>query len=196
MNDICETLNWDPNANEPMHIFCEARGSPPHLAAVLVTREKSWMTHMPAPAVIRDMFVTRNDNQIMGLELLGLALALSTFGEIIRGCSVVMHCDNSGAEIAFSRGSARSWDHAQLVNAMWAHALLLKANIHVVRVSTDNNIADLPTRMQDDGALDAVMRLFEAVGTVCVPPRLDEMYYKDETWCELRDRVLCFLARP
>jgi len=195
-NEISETKEWNLRADEPIHIFCDARGAPPHLAAVLVTRERTLMTHMPAPTELLDMFIKRNDNQIMGLELLGLALALSTFREMIRGKCIIMHCDNSGAEVAFSKGSARAWDHAQLVNAMWAHALLLKIDVHIVRVSSESNIADLPTRMQDAGKFDAVMDLFSTVGAVVVPPVLDETYYKDETWCELRERVLSFLARP
>ena len=96
---ICEVKAWHKNVEAPVHVFCDARGSPPHLAAVLLTRHECVVTHMPAPQAILEMFVQRSDAQIMGLELLGLALALSTFAASLRGKRVVMHCDNSGAEV-------------------------------------------------------------------------------------------------
>ena len=44
------------------------------------------------------------------------------------------------------RGSARTWDHAQLVHAQWLHAAVLGMNIYIKRVDTNDNIADLPSR--------------------------------------------------
>ena len=44
------------------------------------------------------------------------------------------------------RGTARSWDHAQLVHEQWLQAALLEMQVFVKRVATDDNIADLPSR--------------------------------------------------
>ena len=44
------------------------------------------------------------------------------------------------------RGTARSWDHAQLVHAQWLQLALMGSQVHVLRVATDDNIADLPSR--------------------------------------------------
>ena len=49
-------------------------------------------------------------------------------------------------QVSVRRGSARKWDHAQLVHAQWLHAARCGMQLHVVRVATDNNIADLPSR--------------------------------------------------
>ena len=82
------------------------------------------------------------------------------------------------------------------MHAMWAHALTLGVDIHVVRVTSGNNIADLPTRMQEEDAFAAVTRLFETVEAKFVAPVLEEMYYKSETWFELKERMLAWLERP
>ena len=47
------------------------------------------------------------------------------------------------SQVAFRRGSARSYDHAQLVHRQWLHAAVERLDIHVVRVATDDNLADL-----------------------------------------------------
>ena len=46
-----------------------------------------------------DLFRRRNDNKIMALELLAIAMALSTFEKELRRRSVVIHCDNTGSEV-------------------------------------------------------------------------------------------------
>ena len=111
-------------------------------------------------------FTKRRDAQIMGLELLSITLGLQTFKGMLQGSKVVIHSDNTGAEVrplvvacafalllgvlllqvAFRRGSARSYDHAQLVHKQWLHAAVERLSIHVVRVATDDNLADLPSR--------------------------------------------------
>ena len=55
----------------------------------------------------------------MGLELLSVSLALGTFRKELEGRRVVLHSDNSGAEVAIRKGCARSHDHCQLVHAQW-----------------------------------------------------------------------------
>eukprot|EP00973_Karenia_brevis_P002177 293821-Karenia_brevis.AAC.1 len=55
----------------------------------------------------------------MGLELLAISLAFCTFRQMLAGRKVVVHCDNTGAEVAVRSGSARSLDHAQLVHKHW-----------------------------------------------------------------------------
>ena len=101
---------------------------------------------MASPPVILEHFKDRADNQIMGLELLAISLGLCSFEWLLEGNDVVIHSDNTGSEMAIRRGSARSWDHAQLVHAQWFQLVRLKINVLVKRVATDDNIADLPSR--------------------------------------------------
>ena len=82
----------------------------------------------------------------MGLELLSISLGMCTFEQLLCGRRVVVHSDNSGSEWALRRGCARRWDHAQLVHQQWLHALKMRLALHVVRVDTHDNIADLPSR--------------------------------------------------
>ena len=44
------------------------------------------------------------------------------------------------------RGTARCFDHAQLVHAQWLHAAKLRTQLWIQRVATDDNVADLPSR--------------------------------------------------
>ncbi len=52
----------------------------------------------------------------------------------------------SAFQAAIRRGTAVSMDHAQLVHAQWTQAARLGLSVHVLRVGTDDNIADLPSR--------------------------------------------------
>ena len=62
-------------------------------------------------------------------------------------------------QAAIRRGSARSMDHAQLVHAQWTHAAMLGLNLHILRVPTDDNIADLPSREACGGGCLSVWRV-------------------------------------
>ena len=125
-------------------------------------------------------FQARQDNQIMGLELLAISLGLCTFEKFLSGRKVVVHCDNSGSDASFRRGSARSWDHAQLVHEQWLHAVRCKMNLFIKRVATDDNIADLPSR--EDFVLLNTER------AVRIAPVLSDVYSEAETWAVLLER--------
>ena len=145
--DIAELRPWQGSRASRAHLFCDAAGNPAHLGAVLLIDRDCFWTHMAVPENILSFFKARKDNQIMGLELLSISLGLSSFEQLLRKRRVVIHSDNTGSEAATKKGTARSWDHAQLVHAQWLHAAMLGIDMHVVRVPTDDNIADLPSRM-------------------------------------------------
>lgn len=54
----------------------------------------------------------------------------------------------TGAEHATAKGSSRAWDHNQLVHAIWLQALLQRFHLWVIRVPTEDNVADLPSRSE------------------------------------------------
>ena len=144
--DIAELRPWKGPRGSIAHLFCDAAGHPAHLGAVLLIDKECFWTHMAVPEDILNSFKARKDNQIMGLELLSISLGLSSFERLLRKKRVVIHSDNTGSEAATRKGTARSWDHAQLVHAQWLHAAIMGIDMHVVRVPTDDNIADLPSR--------------------------------------------------
>lgn len=96
---VSEKRPWKLPKQHPVHVFCDARGNPPHLAAVLISTTDCKYTHMPAPPELVAWFTRRSDNQILGLELLGIALAFSTFKAELTNARVIVHCDNTGAEV-------------------------------------------------------------------------------------------------
>ena len=177
---LAERRDWHVVQEEVLHMFCDARGSPPTLAAVLFVQDECLYTHMVPPAHVMEQFRSRKDQQIMGLELLAISLGLCTFQSTLEGRRVVVHCDNTGSEVAIRRGTARSWDHAQLVHEQWLHAACKQISIFVRRVCTDDNIADLPSRGE--------LELLAAVGAVEVEPMLAATYMLDATWDVLQER--------
>ena len=138
---LSELRPWQLPSSPPAQLFCDARGYPPHLGAVLLVDGGWWFSHCAAPEVLMKKFQRRGDNQIMGLELLSISLGLWSFQNLLQGRKVVVHSDNTGAEVSrldpcrflqlqcftcwqasVARGSARSWDHAQLVHHQWTQA--------------------------------------------------------------------------
>jgi hypothetical protein len=59
---------------ETVELFCDARGEPPRLAAVLLDGDTKVYTDLKPSADIMALFQDRSDNQIMGQELLAIAL--------------------------------------------------------------------------------------------------------------------------
>ena len=97
---LAEVRVWGMPEQCPVNLFCDARGQPPHLAAILFCDGQRTFTHMKPPAAVLEQFKRRKDNQIMGLELLAISLGLSTFQEQLSGRKVVIHSDNSGSEVS------------------------------------------------------------------------------------------------
>ena len=125
-------------------------------------------------SIIMEQFQQRSDNQITTLEILAIAVGLSSFAHMLRGRRCVIFSDNRGAEGSVIKGASRAWDQCLLIHEVWtlvsvchrimccaAHVLLqawlLKLHFWVLRVPSEDNIADLPSReyyqlMDDIGA--------------------------------------------
>ena len=99
--DITQLHEWTEVEDVPVHLFTDASGgNGGYLGAVLFADGHVWWTHRDIPDKLRAAFCNRKDNQIMGLELLGIALGLSSFSHLIRNRKVIIHCDNTGAEVS------------------------------------------------------------------------------------------------
>ena len=84
-SDLCEVREWSAPEKEPVQLFCDARGSPPHMGVVIFVDNQCWWAHSIVSDETLARFRSRRDNQIMGLELLShLRFAHSI------GCSVVV----------------------------------------------------------------------------------------------------------
>ena len=164
---IVETREWLPDTRPPALLLCDARGEPPRLAAVLVSADQLSFTEVAPPAewlrrasalaapargdlavARRRLFRERNDAQITGLEILAIAVGLSTFAEALRGRRVRTFFDNVVAEGALRRGAARAFDHNLLIHNAWSLALAERIQVWVDRVPSKLTISDLPSREQ------------------------------------------------
>jgi hypothetical protein len=83
--------------------------------------DKEHRSHADAetPAELLALFHTRNDAQIMGQELLAVALGLCSFVDRLRGKCVRVWCDNKGGECCLRKGSAKTGDHNLLIHTVW-----------------------------------------------------------------------------
>ena len=59
----------------------------------------------------------------------------------------MVHCYNTGSEVVISKGSAKAFDHCQLVHAQWLHIVRLGIGVFLKRVKSKDNIADIPSRV-------------------------------------------------
>jgi hypothetical protein len=179
---ITGNRSWAELADTPIQLYADARGQPPRLAAVLICDGRISYTDWEPDADLLGFFRARKDNQIMALELLALALGLSTFGAQCRERRVRLFSDNVGAERCTKKGSAREWDHTALIHSIWLKAARLQAQLWVERVPTAENIADLPSRES--------YSLLQRLGAVFVEPMLDPVFRRPDAWEALSLRSL------
>lgn len=102
------------------------------------------------------------------------------------------------AQLGFRRGSARAYDHAQLIQRQWLQAAVLGMKVYVQRVSTNDNIADLPSRGVRSASYFFVflwhavlcqeLDLLKRMGAVEVTPRLRNEYLQKSCWEILHER--------
>ena len=187
--NLSQTQEWGERAQEVVHLWCDARGTPPRLAAVIYADEAFHYTDWAPDEEVLAPFFARRDAQILGLEQLALALGLSTFGHLCQGRSVQLWSDNTGAEGSARRGRARSWDHNCLAHSLWSAAVHLGCDLWVSRVPTERNISDLPSR--------ELYSLLQWLGARWASPVLHTDFRNPQAWRAIAG-VLCHasLRRP
>ena len=76
---------WVESEQKPLQLLCDARSTPPRVAAVLVVDGRiEYSDFEPSKEVMRQ-FTRRGDNQIASLELLSIAFGFSNFARELRG---------------------------------------------------------------------------------------------------------------
>ena len=78
------------------------------------------------------------------------------------------------------KGTARRYDHAQLVHAQWMHVAMMGMRLWIQRVATDDNLADLPSRGEFRQLWNSGAREWK--------PRMEAFYHSEETWAILQER--------
>jgi hypothetical protein len=140
-----QRVPWEPSTKKAT-LLTDARSTPPRVAAVLIVDGKHYYTDWAPDEAMLQMFSKRNDNQIMGLEILAVVVGICTFAKLLKGRSVKAYCDNVGGERALAAGAARSADHDRMIHGVWMMAMRLGLTLWTERVPTKDNIADLPSR--------------------------------------------------
>jgi hypothetical protein len=158
-----------------VEMFCDARGSPPRVAAVLfMNGQPVRFTDMEPHSGLMQAFARRDDNQIMGLELLAILIGLYTFGYLLGGTVVRVWCDNVGGEQGLRAGTAKSDDHNMLIHGILLFAAKHDFTVWVERVPSKENIADEPSREE--------YSLLWKLGAVRTTARLPATAHIPKTW--------------
>ena len=156
--DLTENRLWKQPSSTLAHLFVDASGKLGRCAAVLfLDGQRLYTDGVPSPAVMA-AFNKRSDWQITTLEIMALAIGLSTFADKLRNRKVVIWSDNSGAEASTRKGAGRAWDHCRLIHDVWMLALQYGMRIWIERVPSHDNLSDCPSRLDyySMGLLNAV----------------------------------------
>ena len=125
-------------------------------------------------------------------------IGLTVFGEMIAGRNVIIYSDNTGAEAATRKGTTKNFDQHSLVHCIWKKLTLLDAGVWVLRVPTDDNIADCPSRQVSAMSLNFALDVFPCnilssttreqyhllakLGAVELPAHLDSFFKNSQSW--------------
>jgi hypothetical protein len=169
-----ESRSWVELARQTVFLFADARGSPPHLAAVLISADGRFFTEQAPDHDMLAMFQHRDDCQIAGLEILAIALGLCTFSHLISHRHVQIYSDNKVSERAAREGTAKRFDHSCLAHSLWSKLIEINASTFVQRVPTDENVADPPSRLD--------FRLMDIIGATRLHPVLDNRFMDPSAW--------------
>ena len=165
-----------PDGREVVELFCDARGTPPRIGAVLVDRAEMTYTDWEPPLEVVQALHGRKDEQIMAMELIAIVVGLATFMERCRGRCIRVWTDNAGGEGALRKKAAKQSDHNALVHAVWLMAARNNVGLWIERVGTKDNIADDPSRGE--------YKLLELMGAKYSPPTVPDELWEPHTWMQ------------
>ena len=119
----------------------------------------------------------RSDQQIVALEMWAVLLALESFAERLSGAYVKLWIDNRAGEAILRRGSAACEDHNLIAHCVWTAAYVLKVALWVERVSSEDNLADEPSRQH--------FETLEGLQARMVEPACANRLWKVDQWREI-----------
>ena len=190
---------WAGSDGPTINLFCDARGAPAHIAAVLFIGDRVLYTDMAVPRYALGRLYQRKDQQIMASEMLSIGLGLATFAHAISGrrgaCSrasrispravgvprrrnLRVWSDNTGAESAVRRAAATEVDHGCIAHIIWTLAFELRCGLWVDRVSSADNPADPPSRESYE--------LMDILGAHWIRPIWDARFDDPTSWLAVR----------
>jgi hypothetical protein len=123
---------------------------------------------VPAQAggIVPEEFIAKwlpRATQIRMVELFATVVALKTFGDYLKGKSVLLFVDSEAVEGALVKGYSSRSDICELVGVFWDTVQSLKCLVYIDRVPTDANCSD--------GASRDKLHVGEALGWKTAPFR-------------------------
>ena len=165
-----------------VNLFCDAASTPPKVAAILFTEDgKPVFTRLDVDNKLKAKFEQRDDNDIMGLEILAIIVGVATFAKQLNNKYVKIWTDNTGGEAVLRQGAAKAMDHNALVHIFWLLAIEHDFMVEIARVPTDDNIADGPTRP----GKDINCNILHALGATEDAPRLPSELNKAKRFVDI-----------
>ena len=79
-----------------MRVWVDATGASRHIAMVASYNGKVVYCHCRSPDRWWNILNERGDNQIGNQEMLSIALAIASLGDVINGAVVTLFCHNAG----------------------------------------------------------------------------------------------------
>ena len=83
-------------------------------------------------------------------EVFPYLIALSIWGDLLRGCCIFVYIDNEAAKASWISGTAHSWAAARMIQAGTELEANLDVRPYFCRVPTFSNLGDMPSRGQFD----------------------------------------------
>ena len=148
LQNVTERRAWNGSDRRPCRLFVDAASTPARLAAVLFIDGQVFYSDAAPTQQLMEQLAARRDKQITSLEIIGILMALATFAGSLQGRKVILYSDNKGAEHTTARGSARAFDHNQLVHEIWTLVFQLGIHLWIERVPSKFNISDSPSRFE------------------------------------------------
>ena len=89
-HNIVEEKQWFPPPSKPARLWVDARSTPPRCAAVLSIDGNVLFTDGEPGQSLMHELLQRGDSQIMALEIMAIAVGLSSFQQLLRGRKVIV----------------------------------------------------------------------------------------------------------
>jgi len=88
--DLIQHHFWFRKRQPACHLYCDARGEPPRVSAVLFDGESVSTCDIEPPAALFKSWARREHNQIMSLEILSSSLGISSLAKKLRDRDVIV----------------------------------------------------------------------------------------------------------
>ena len=111
-------------------------------------------------------------NLIQFYEMIAALLLVHTFENALTDSDLVLFCDNTAQEGALRKGRSKRWTYSFVSGLFWHRIAKYGTSVWLERVSSEENIADCPSRLK----ISDVAMLREVGATYVPPGNIDEIF--------------------